>query len=256
MSGLSLRDVRLSIGGRLIADDVDITAPAGGLSAIVGPNGAGKSTLLRAIAGVMSSTGTMMLDGTELSTVRRRERARRIALVEQDSTPIAGMSVADVVALGRLPHRGLFGSDDAPDIVSAALERAGAAAWAQRDVAELSGGERQRVNIARALAQQPQLLLLDEPTNHLDIGAQLHTLALLRQLTDAQVTVVAALHDLSLAAGYADHVVVLAGQRVRAAGLPAQVLTPALIKEVWGVDADVIAHPRTGTPVIVFTPGT
>lgn len=250
MSGLEVSRVRLTAGGRLIADDVDITAPARSVTALVGPNGAGKSTLLRAI--VQAVPGTMLLDGTDLVAMPRRERARRVAIVEQESPALPGMSVRDVVELGRLPHRGLFGADDS-DAVDEALLRSGASALSERVVDTLSGGERQRVNLARALAQEPRLLLLDEPTNHLDVGAQLRTLALLRSLASSGMTVLAAMHDLSLAASHADRVVVLAGGRVRAAGAPRDVLTPALIAEVWGVRADVLVHPRTGAPVIVYS---
>ena len=250
MSGLEVSRVRLTAGGRLIADDVDMTAPARSVTALVGPNGAGKSTLLRAI--VQAVPGTMLLDGTDLVAMPRRERARRVAIVEQESPALPGMSVRDVVELGRLPHRGLFGADDS-DAVDEALLRSGASALSERVVDTLSGGERQRVNLARALAQEPRLLLLDEPTNHLDVGAQLRTLALLRSLASSGMTVLAAMHDLSLAASHADRVVVLAGGRVRAAGAPRDVLTPALIAEVWGVRADVLVHPRTGAPVIVYS---
>lgn len=254
MTGLRLDRVRVCIDGRLIADDVDITVPAGAVAAVLGPNGAGKSTLLRAIAGVTRAGGSMLLSGADLGQLPRRERARRIALVEQESPTLPGMRVDEVVELGRLPHRTLFGGDDAPGLIAAALERAGASDLAARDVTTLSGGERQRVNLARALAQAPRLLLLDEPTNHLDVGAQLHTLALLRDLAKDGTTVLAALHDLTLAASHADHVVVLASGRVVAAGPARNVLTATLIRDVWGVEADVLVHPRTGAPVIVFSP--
>lgn len=250
MSGLEVSRVRLTAGGRVIADDVDITAPARSVTALVGPNGAGKSTLLHAI--VQAVPGTMLLDGADLTAMPRRTRARRVAIVEQESPALPGMSVRDVVELGRLPHRGLFGADDS-DAVDKALLRSGASALGERAIETLSGGERQRVNLARALAQEPRLLLLDEPTNHLDVGAQLRTLALLRSLASSGTTVLAAMHDLSLAASHADRVVVLAGGRVRASGAPRDVLTPALIAEVWGVTADVLVHPRTGAPVILFT---
>jgi iron complex transport system ATP-binding protein len=138
-------------------------------------------------------------------------------------------------------------------VVARSLLASGAAAFAARAYDELSGGERQRVNLARALAQEPELLLLDEPTNHLDIHAQLTMLALLRRLADDGITVLAALHDLSLAAGYADHVVVLAAGRVVAAGAPGEVLTTELIREVWGVEASVLEHPRSGRPLIAFS---
>jgi iron complex transport system ATP-binding protein len=155
-----------------------------------------------------------------------------------------------------VPHQSAWGGDTARDrdVVARSLAAAGAAQFAQRRYDELSGGERQRVNLARALAQEPELLLLDEPTNHLDIRAQLATLGLLRRLADDGLSVLAALHDLSLAASYADHVVVLAEGVVVAAGEPGDVLTAELIRAVWGVDATVLEHPATGRPLIAFAP--
>ena len=135
-----------------------------------------------------------------------------------------------------------------------ALSTVGMDGFADRQFDSLSGGERQRVHLARALAQRPRLMLLDEPTNHLDIRAQLSTLALLRRLARGSVTVVAALHDLTLAATYADHVVVLAGGRIVAAGPPGEVLTASVIHDVYGVQATVLQHPSTGRPVIAFAP--
>ena len=166
-----------------------------------------------------------------------------------------GLRVAEVVALGRTPYLGAFAGPGELDraIVRRSLEDLGLVELADREYATLWGGERQRVNLARALAQEPELLLLDEPTNHLDVHAQLSMLGLLRGLASGGLTVLAALHDLSLAAGYADHVIVLSSGRVQAAGAPADVLTPALIREVWGVEAEVLEHPATGRPLIAYS---
>ncbi len=166
-----------------------------------------------------------------------------------------GLRVAEVVALGRTPYLGAFAGPDEHDrtVVRRCLEDTGLVELADREYASLSGGERQRVNLARALAQEPELLLLDEPTNHLDVHAQLTVLGLLRELAHGGLTVLAALHDLSLAASYADHVIVLASGRVMAAGAPREVLTPALIREVWSVEAQVLEHPSTGRPLIAYS---
>jgi len=248
--------VRFTRGRRLIIDDVDCTVPGGSVGALLGANGAGKSTLLHLIAGVEhADAGAARLGDRDLAALRRRDRARLVALAEQEVQDAPGLRVAEVVALGRTPYLGAFAGPDDRDrlVVRRSLDDLGLVGLADRDYATLSGGERQRVNLARAIAQEPELLLLDEPTNHLDVHAQLTTLGLLRSLARDGLTVLAALHDLSLAAGYADHVVVLAEGRVRAAGAPGAVLTPALIREVWRVEATVLEHPATGRPLIAYS---
>ncbi len=248
--------VRFTRGRRLIIDDVDCTVPGGAVGALLGPNGAGKSTLLHLIAGVeQADAGTARLGDRDLAALRRRDRARVLALAEQEVHDAPGLRVAEVVALGRTPYLGAFAGPGDVDraVVRRSLEDLGLVELADREYATLSGGERQRVNLARALAQEPDLLLLDEPTNHLDVHAQLTMLGLLRELARGGLTVLAALHDLSLAASYADHVIVLANGRVQAAGTPADVLTPALIREVWGVEAEVLEHPATGRPLIAYS---
>lgn len=246
--------IRILAGDLALVDGVQVHAPAGSLTALVGPNGAGKSTLLHALAGVRRpAEGTVLFGDDDLFALSRRERARRAAFVEQDTAVDATMTVADVVGLGRLPHRGLFAEPE-PAEVAQALAAVGMEPFAHRPVATLSGGERQRVVLARALAQRPRLLLLDEPTNHLDVGAQLAVLGLLERLARDGVTVVAALHDLGLAAAYADRAVVLREGRVVAAGPTETTLTAELIRDVYGVAATVLRHPDTGRPVIAYAP--
>jgi iron complex transport system ATP-binding protein len=255
--GLDATRIDMRVDGTLIVDGVDCTVERGTFSALVGPNGAGKSTLLRALAAVeRPSGGTVSFGGDDLFALPRRQRARLVGFVEQDSSTELSLSVHDVVALGRTPHQGLFADDRAGDaqIVESALEQAGIAALADRDFTTLSGGERQRVQLARALAQQPQLLLLDEPSNHLDIAAQLAVLGLLGTLATSGVTVLAALHDLNLATAYCDHVIVLRYGRAFAAGPTEAILTPQLIGEVYGVRASVVPHPQTGRPMVAFSP--
>ncbi|HCS61484.1 MAG TPA: iron ABC transporter ATP-binding protein [Microbacterium sp.] len=248
--------VSFSRNGRMLIDEVDCTVEAGSLTALVGPNGAGKSTLLHVIAAAEKPTsGAVRLGATDASTMRRRARARFTALVEQQAETELDLSVLDVVLLGRTPHLSALGGPGAADVEIArtALHRCGADALSHRQFQELSGGERQRVLLARALTQEPSLLLMDEPTNHLDIQAQLHTLGLMRSLADEGIAVLAALHDLTLAARFADQVIVLDRGRVVAAGAPADTLTPELIQLVYGVRADVVAHPVDGTPLIAFS---
>ncbi|CAN5425459.1 ABC transporter ATP-binding protein [soil metagenome] len=249
--GLEGAGIRISAGGTLIVDGVDCTVPEGAFAALVGPNGAGKSTLLRALAGVdRPHQGRVSFDGWDLFALPRRQRALLAAFVEQDTAIESTLSVRSVVALGRLPHEGIWGADGS-QIVPVAMEVAGIAALADRVFDTLSGGERQRVMLARALAQEPRLLLLDEPTNHLDIRAQLDVLTLLHDLEG--VTVLAALHDLGLAASYSEHVIVLRAGRVVAAGPTRETLTPELIHEVYGVTATMLTNPVTGRPVIAFS---
>ncbi|TBN58477.1 ATP-binding cassette domain-containing protein [Glaciihabitans arcticus] len=247
--------MRVSVGGKLIIDGIDCTVPPGSLAALIGPNGAGKSTLLRALAAVEKpQSGSVSFDGSELYGMPRRERAKLAAFVEQDAATELSLTVEAVVALGRMPHLSLWQApDDASrTAVTDALDAVGMREFAGRDVTTLSGGERQRVLLAKALAQQARLLLLDEPTNHLDIRAQLSTLALLRSVASTGVTVLAALHDLGLAAAWCDSVIVVADGRVVAAGETAATLTPELIRDVYGVRATVFTDPASGRPVIGF----
>jgi iron complex transport system ATP-binding protein len=251
--GLDLSRVRFARGGRTIIDGVDVTVPRGALTALIGPNGAGKSTLLHLVAAIeRADDGELDFEGASLDRMRRRERARIVALAEQHGEADPRLTVEAFVLLGRTPHLGAFAAPGAADhaVVARALDQVGAAPFAGRALASLSGGERQRVVLARALAQEPALLLADEPTNHLDLHAQLVALDALAALARGGITVVTALHDLSHAAAYADHLVVLAEGRVVAAGAPDEVLTPELIRAVYDVRAEVLTHPLTGRPLI------
>ena len=255
MSGLSSERISIRAGGRLLVDGVDCTVEPGSLTALVGPNGAGKSTLLRALAAIQRpETGSVTFDDRDLFGLPRRERARLVALVEQDASTELTLTAESVVALGRVPHLSVWQSVDAESrrIVDEAIAAVGMDDFRRREFVTLSGGERQRVLLAKAIAQEPALLLLDEPTNPLDIRAQLSTLALLRDIAGEGTTVLAALHDLTLAASWCDSVIVLREGRVVAAGPTDATLTPTLIREVYGVDATVLTHPVSGKPVIAL----
>jgi iron complex transport system ATP-binding protein len=257
VTGLSADRVQISAGGTLIVDGVDCSVPPGSLAALIGPNGAGKSTLLRALAAVEKPDhGTVRFDDNDLFALPRRQRARLVAFVEQDTSTELPLTVESVVALGRTPHLSVWEPVDATSrtVIEAAIDAVGMRDFAGREFTTLSGGERQRVLLAKAIAQEPSLLVLDEPTNHLDIRAQLATLALLREIAAEGTTVLAALHDLNLASAWCDSVIVLSQGRVVAAGPTDVTLTPALLQEVYGVDAAVLAHPVTGRPVIAFSP--
>jgi iron complex transport system ATP-binding protein len=227
-------------GGAIVVDSVSVRPEPGDMVGLLGPNGSGKSSLLRLLAGLARPTaGTVSLDGTDLRRLRRQHVARSVAVVGQHADTDVDVTVRDVVALGRLPHRGVLGPDHKADAaaVDRALEQTGLTVLADRLWQQLSGGERQRTQIARALAQQPRELLLDEPTNHLDIRHQLEVLSLVSRLP---VTSVVALHDLNLAALFCDHLMVLRAGRVVAAGAARDVLTPELIADVYEVRAEVI----------------
>jgi iron complex transport system ATP-binding protein len=235
-----------------ILDGISLTAGAGEVVGIVGPNGSGKSTTLRCVYRALKpSGGAVLLDGRDLLATPLKESARRLAALTQDSHVEFDFTVAEVVAMGRLPHQGAFDHDTARDreLVADALRRVDAGHLAARSFLTLSGGERQRVLIARALTQEPAVLVLDEPTNHLDIRHQLDVLALVRS---TGLTVLTVLHDLNLAAAYCDRVHVLDGGRVVAGGKPADVLTPDLIETVFGVRAHLVAHPVSGVPQLLF----
>ncbi|NED98621.1 ABC transporter ATP-binding protein [Phytoactinopolyspora halotolerans] len=253
-TGLNVHEISWSAKGTLIVDGIDLRAPFGKITGLLGPNGSGKTTLLRAVARLSTpDRGVVHLDGTDLAGLRRRELARRLAVVEQHAGTDLDVTVLDVVLLGRTPYRSALQSDSEHDRALAldALRQVRMADFADRKWGTLSGGEQQRVQLARAITQQPSLLVLDEPTNHLDIA---HALSLLSLVQRANLTTLAALHDLNLAAMYCDHLVVLRDGRVEASGTAAEVLTPELLRDVYDVHADVGTHPVTGRPLLTFHP--
>ncbi len=229
-------------GRRDVLRSVDLTLARGDLVALVGTNGSGKTTLLRLLTGVMQAdAGDVRFDGRPIADWRRPDLARRVAVLPQQLDLPVGFRVAELVEMGRAPHaRRLFASTDADArAVSRAIADAGALDLADRYAEELSGGERQRLLVAMALAQEPDLLLLDEPTLHLDLAHQVALLAAIRQLRHQRgLTVLAVLHDLNLAAAFAPRVAVLDEGRIVADGPPADVLTPDLVRRVFGVEVD------------------
>jgi iron complex transport system ATP-binding protein len=232
---------------REVLRSVDVTLARGDLVALVGTNGSGKTTLLRLLTGVLRpDAGVVRFEGRPLADWRRLDLARRVAVLPQQLDLPVGFRVAELVGMGRAPHaRRLFASTETDDrAVARALADAGALDLADRFAEELSGGERQRLLVAMALAQEPDLLLLDEPTLHLDLAHQVALLAAIRRLRDQRgLTVLAVLHDLNLAAAFAPRVAVLDEGRVVADGPPAEVLTPDLVRRVFGVHVD---EARTG----------
>ncbi|GGX28007.1 ABC transporter ATP-binding protein [Streptomyces chryseus] len=254
MTSLITEGLSYGVDGRHLVDDVTLTAADGETVGLVGPNGSGKTTLLRCVYGTLRpSHGRVLLDGEDLHAMRPKARARRIATVPQDSAAVFELTVREVVAMGRSPHKRFWEQDtDADDtLVRRALARVGITDLADRAFPSLSGGERQRALTARALVQQPSLVVLDEPTNHLDIRYQLEILGLVR---DLGTTNLLALHDLNLAAYYCDRIYVLDHGRVVASGPPKDVLTVDLLRTVYGVSAEVSVHPTTGAPTVVYLP--
>ncbi|PZG52043.1 hypothetical protein C1I98_07820 [Spongiactinospora gelatinilytica] len=254
MTSLTLSDVHIAIGGTPIVTGVDLRVPSGRRAGIIGPNGSGKSTLLRAVYRHLPiARGSITVGDEDLWRLTPRRAARLVAAMPQETKSDFDVTAWEMAAAGRTPHKRPFAPDTAEDtaIVTDALTRAGVAHLARRHFATLSGGEKQRVLFARALAQQAPVLVLDEPTNHLDVR---HQFELLDLITEAGTTVVAALHDLNLAAAYCDDLYVLSGGRVVAHGPPADVLTPPLVGEVFGVDAHVTAAPGSDAPHLILRP--
>jgi iron complex transport system ATP-binding protein len=248
---LELADLAVDIGGRRIVSGIGLTVPDGGFAGLLGPNGSGKSTILKAIYRVhRPAAGRVLLDGTDLLALRPRDAARRIAVVAQEFALEFDFTVAEIVMIGRTPHKRAFDRDDEADraLVDQAMEQVGCADLAERGFNTLSGGEKQRVLIALAVAQGADHLILDEPTNHLDIRYQVEILELVAGLG---ITVLAAIHDLSLAALFCDTVHLIAGGTLIASGPPGEVLTAEAIRAAYGTDVLVIDHPETGTPHLI-----
>jgi iron complex transport system ATP-binding protein len=243
-NAVEVRDLAVDLGGVPVLRGVHLEVPAGGWVAVIGPNGSGKSTLLRAVAGLLPAAGSITLFGTPMARLRRRDRARLVASVAQTPAVPPGLAVFDYVLLGRTPYISPLGHESAADIQATreALARLDLDRFAERPMETLSGGERQRVFLARALAQGAGLLLLDEPTTALDIGHQQEVLELVDALRrDRGLSVLASMHDLSLAGEYAQRLVLLSGGRVVAAGSPGDVLTEELLAARYRAQVRVIA---------------
>ena len=252
---LAAERLRLAYDDRVVVDDLDLELPEGSFTAIVGPNGCGKSTLLRALGRLLRPTdGRVLLDGREIARTPTREVAKVLGLLPQ--TPVApeGLTVTDLVARGRHPHQTWLRqwSRDDEAVVAEALSWTGLTDLADRSVDTLSGGQRQRAWISMALAQGTDLLLLDEPTTYLDLSHQIDVLDLVARLhTERGRTVVVVLHDLNLAARYAQRLIAMKDGALVASGTPHEVLTEDLLADVFDLEARVVEDPVTGTPMVV-----
>lgn len=255
---ISANRITWAVGSQRIVDDVSLDIIEGEFFGIIGPNGAGKTSLIALLSGLRKPHGGhLTLFGQPMSGLGRRQVSQQLALVEQHAETTESITARQAVELGRTPHLGVLTPWSASDdvIVDEALSEVRMSALAHRLWHTLSGGERQRLHIARALAQQPRVLILDEPTNHLDVGHQLGLLELVRQ--QRELTVIAALHDLNHAAMFCDRVAVMQRGKIVVVGPPVEVLTPDVIAEVFGVEAEIersaagelqIRYRRPGVP--------
>lgn len=255
MTALEARHLTLAYDGPVVVDDVTFAIPPGRITALVGRNGSGKSTLLRALARLLKPrAGAAYLDGRAIAELPTKEVAKRLGILPQAPTAPEGLTVRDLVAQGRYPHQGWFQQWSATDerAVARALAVTDMEGLGDRALDTLSGGQRQKAWIAMALAQETELLLLDEPTTFLDLAHQIEVLDLLAELdrTEGRTTVMV-LHDLNQAARYAHHLVALKDGAIAVEGAPREVVTPDVLRAVFAVEADVLADPRTGTPLCV-----
>ncbi|WP_219818916.1 ABC transporter ATP-binding protein [Streptomyces sp. SM11] len=252
---LRARGLTLGYAEHLVIEGLDLEIPDGSFTAVIGPNGCGKSTLLRALGRLMKPrAGEVLLDGSPLHRMPTRQVAHLIGLLPQSPVAPEGISVADLVARGRHPHQSWYRRWSSEDeaVVARAMRATGTYELAERNLDELSGGQRQRAWIAMALAQDTEVLLLDEPTNHLDLAHQVEVLDLVRALPrDLGRTVVLVLHDLTLAARYADCLVAMKDGRIVAQGAPRDVLDEELLQEVFGLHARVRHDEETGCPLVI-----
>ncbi|GAA1228848.1 ABC transporter ATP-binding protein [Prauserella halophila] len=252
---LQAENVRLGYDERIVVDGLDLDVADESVTVIIGPNGCGKSTLLRGMGRLLRPrAGSVLLDGKRIDKLPTREVARTVGLLPQTPSAPAGLTVGDLVARGRQPHQHWYRQWSAGDeeAVAYALSATGMSSFADRAVDELSGGQRQRAWISMTLAQETSLLLLDEPITYLDLAHQVDVLDLVHRLhTERGTTVVMVLHDLNLAARYADTLVAMHDGRIVSQGTPDEVLTGQLLSDVFGLDAKVVSDPVAGTPLVL-----
>jgi iron complex transport system ATP-binding protein len=251
---LKIQNLSVSYGPRRILHDISLNVQSGEVLALIGPNGAGKSTLIRAASGVIPYTGQVRMNGDEFASLSPIQRARYIATVPQAISLPPAFTVWETVLFGRTPYLGFLGQPSQKDeeIAHQALERISALPLVDRRVGELSGGEQQRVLLARALCQATPILLLDEPTAHLDLQYQVSLLELVRDLAHKDnLAVLVALHDLNLAAHYADRIALMVAGNIKAIGNAKEVLQPELIQEAYCLPVQVVQHPFLDVPLVL-----
>ena len=255
MTGITVEQVSIGYGDRMIIDSLDLEIPEGKITALVGANGSGKSTLLKTMARLLApQKGAVLLNGKEIAKMPTREVAKQLAILPQNPAAPEGLIVSELVAYGRFPHQKGFGSlkQEDRDAIHKALEATGMLEFADRPLEQMSGGQRQRAWIAMALAQGTSLLFLDEPTTYLDMAHQLEVLQMLERLNREEArTIVMVVHDLNHAALFAHYVVAIKNGKAMYEGTPAEVITKEMLRQVFHVEADVIPDPRTGAPLCI-----
>lgn len=253
MFRLKTSSLDIAYEDRLIVEDLNVEIPQGKITALVGANGSGKSTILKTMARIMNPKGgSVLLDGKSIHKQSTREVAKQLAILPQNPTAPEGLTVTELVSYGRFPYQKGFGSMKADDrkMVEWAIQVTGMSGFHDRPIDQLSGGQRQRAWIAMALAQDTDILFLDEPTTFLDMAHQLEVLHLLEYLnTSAGRTIVMVVHDLNHAARYAQHMIAIKKGKVKAVGAPTEVMTTDVLREVFGIEADIVTDPRTGVPL-------
>jgi iron complex transport system ATP-binding protein len=259
MTKLEVENIRLAYGRNTVISDMSFQVAQGEMLGLIGPNGSGKSTIIKALSHVLvPHSGRIILDGKEISGIRRQELARLVGVVPQTPILPSSFTAFEIVLMGRNPHLGLlrYESENDMTITWQAMAKTGTQSLAERRIGELSGGEIQRIVIARVLAQQPETILLDEPTANLDISHQLEILDLIKNLCrESHLTVVITLHDLNLAAQFCDRLILIHNGLVHARGTPEEVINSANIKDVYGTEECVFAHPVNGLPVVLLKAG-
>jgi ABC-type cobalamin/Fe3+-siderophores transport system ATPase subunit len=251
---LKIQNLSVSYGPRHVLHDISLNVQSGEILALIGPNGAGKSTLIRAASGVIPCTGHISTNGDDFASLSVLQRARLVATVPQAVSMPPAYTVWETVLFGRTPYLGFLGqpSPKDEDIVRESLQRVSALPFADRRVGELSGGEQQRILLARALCQATPILLLDEPTTHLDLQYQVSLLELISELAHKDnLAVLVALHDLNLAAHYADRIALMVAGNIKATGTPKEVLQPELIAEAYCLPVQVVKHPFLDIPLVL-----
>lgn len=252
---LEVEDIKYSIDQKLIVKGVSLGIEEGDFVGLIGPNGCGKSTLLKNIYKVYKpDSGKVYIDGRDISKMTNRDTAREMSVMQQENNVEFDMTVYDMVMLGRYAHQNLWNNDKIREreIVENAIKEVGMEGYEERSFISLSGGEKQRTLVARALVQEAPLIILDEPTNHLDIGYQYQIMNILRSQKD--LTVFSSIHDMNIAACYCDKIIMMKAGHIVKVGTPEEVMTPEMIKGLFGVDIELTRNPVTGKPNVVFLP--